>query len=178
MILLMGIAGSGKGTQGKMLADQYGFHLISMGDVVRMYVTGEQRQSMLAGNLLGDQEIIEIVDKVLGSLPKDEEVLLDGFPRTIVQAQWLMEQAKADRFKLETVFHLVASREAVKARLLGRARIDDKEEAIEARFDEYERSTAPVLKWLADNGVEVLNIDAERPATVVNAELVNHLKTT
>ena len=44
MILLMGIAGSGKGTQGKMLADAEGFHLISMGEVLRMYITGEQRE--------------------------------------------------------------------------------------------------------------------------------------
>lgn len=175
MILLMGIAGSGKGTQGKMLADQHGFHLVSMGDVVRMYVTGEQRQRMLAGGLLDDQEIIKIVDKVLASLPSDEEVVLDGFPRTIPQAEWLLEQVKAGRFELKMVFHLAASRAAVKARLLGRARIDDKEEAIEARFDEYERSTAPLLKWLADQGVKVINIDAERPPKVVNADLVKHL---
>ena len=110
MILLMGIAGSGKGTQGKMLADQHGFHLVSMGDVVRMYVTGEQRDRMLAGGLLDDQEIIKIVDKVLKSLPNDEQVLLDGFPRTIAQAEWLLEQTKAGRFQIKAVFHLVASR--------------------------------------------------------------------
>src|SRR4051812_49202478 len=98
MILLMGIAGSGKGTQGKMLADSEGLHLIPMGDVLRMYVTGEQRERMLAGDLLDDQEIIEIVDKVLKSLPDDVEVLLDGFPRTVPQAEWLMEQANKDRF--------------------------------------------------------------------------------
>ncbi|HVX57672.1 MAG TPA: nucleoside monophosphate kinase, partial [Candidatus Saccharimonadales bacterium] len=72
----MGIAGAGKGTQGKMLADKRGFHLISMGEVLRMYVTGEQREKMLAGDLLGDDEIISIVDKVLKSLPDDQEVLL------------------------------------------------------------------------------------------------------
>jgi adenylate kinase len=176
MILLMGIAGSGKGTQGKMLADQHGLHLISMGDVLRMYVTGEKRERMLAGELLDDQEIIKIVDRVLASLKDDEQVLLDGFPRTIPQAEWLLEQAKASRFKLDTAFHLVASRQAVKSRLLDRARIDDKEGAIEARFDEYERSTMPLLSWLADHGVRVINIDAERPPSAVNEDLVKYLK--
>jgi adenylate kinase len=176
MILLMGIAGSGKGTQGKMLADQHNLHLISMGDVVRMYVTGEQRERMLAGELLNDQEVIGIVDKVLKSLPNDQEVLLDGFPRTIPQAEWLLEQVKAGRFKLGTAFHLVASREAVKKRLLNRARIDDKEDAIEARFDEYERSTAPLLDWLAQHGVNVVNVDAERSVEEVNTELAQHLQ--
>ena len=178
MILLMGIAGSGKGTQGKMLADQHGFHLISMGDVVRMYVTGEQREHMLAGSLLGDQEIIKIVDKVLTSLSDDEEVLLDGFPRTIPQAEWLLAQVKAGRFELKIVFHLIASRSAVKARLLSRARIDDKDNAIEARFDEYEKNTVPLLKWLTEHGIKVAEIDAERSTAAVNADLVNHLKTT
>ncbi|HMH30919.1 MAG TPA: nucleoside monophosphate kinase [Methylomirabilota bacterium] len=176
MILLMGIAGSGKGTQGKMLSDQHGFHLISMGDVLRMYVTGKQRERMLAGGLLDDQEIIAIVDKVLKSIPDDQQVLLDGFPRTIPQAQWLMEQVKAGRFGLKTAFHLVASREAVKQRLLGRARIDDVEASIEKRFDEYQSSTTPLLKWLADNGVDVIDVNAERPVEAVNLDLVNYLK--
>jgi adenylate kinase len=175
MILLMGIAGSGKGTQGKMLADSRGFHLISMGDVVRMYVTGEQRQRMLAGELLDDQEIIGIVDKVLASVSNGEEVLMDGFPRTIPQAEWLLEQAKKGRFKLDKALHLVASRQAVKNRLMKRGRIDDQEAAIEARFDEYERSTRPLLKWLSDHGVKVINIDAERSVPEVNTDMVKQL---
>ncbi|HUY84918.1 MAG TPA: nucleoside monophosphate kinase [Candidatus Dormibacteraeota bacterium] len=175
MILLMGIAGSGKGTQGKMLADARGFHLISMGEVLRMYVTGEQRERMLAGELLPDDEIIKIVDKVLTSVLNGSEVLMDGFPRTIPQAQWLLEQVKAGRFKLDAAFHLVASREAVKKRLLSRARIDDIDAAIEERFNEYERSTAPLLKWLSDNGVDVIDVDAERSVEAVNDDIVKYL---
>lgn len=175
MILLMGIAGSGKGTQGKMLADQQGFHLISMGDVVRMYVTGAQRERMLAGGLLDDSEVIAIVDKVLASLADKVEVILDGFPRTVAQAEWLLDQAQAGRFELRMALHLVASREAVKERLLGRARIDDKEDAIEKRFDEYERSTAPIIDWLEKHNVTVINVDAERPVEVINQELINYV---
>jgi adenylate kinase len=172
----MGIAGSGKGTQGKMLADAKGFHLISMGEVLRMYVTGKQRERMLAGELLDDQEIIRIVDQVLSSLRDGEEVLMDGFPRTIPQAEWLLEQVKTGRFQLKTAFHLVASREAVKRRLMNRGRIDDKEAAIEARFNEYERSTSPLLAWLSGHGVDVVAINAERPVEAVNDDLVNYLK--
>lgn len=175
MILLMGIAGSGKGTQGKMLADQHHFHLISMGEVLRMYVTGAQRERMLKGGLLDDQEIIKIVDKVLSSLSDDEEVLMDGFPRTIPQAEWLLEQVKAGRFDLKVAFHLVASREAVKARLVKRARIDDVDSAIEERFNEYQRSTAPLIEWLSKNGVSVVNVDAERPPETVNTDIVDYL---
>lgn len=175
MILLMGIAGSGKGTQGKMLADQQGFHLISMGDVLRMYVTGKQRERMLAGGLLADDEIITIVDRVLSSLPDDEEVLMDGFPRTIPQAEWLLGQVKTGRFKLDKAFHLTASREAVKQRLISRGRIDDAEDAIEERFKQYENATAPLLNWLSEQGIQVINIDAERSPEAVNEDLLKEL---
>lgn len=176
MILLMGIAGSGKGTQGKMLADQHSFHLISMGDVLRMHVTGKQRERMLAGGLLDDQEIIKIIDKVLASIDDGGEILLDGFPRTIPQAEWLLGQAKTGRFQLEAAIHLVASREAVKKRLMNRGRLDDVEDSIEARFDEYERSTQPLLTWLSDNKVNVVNVNAERSVEEVNNDLVVHIK--
>jgi adenylate kinase len=176
MILLMGIAGSGKGTQGKMLADQYGLHLISMGDVLRMYVTGKQRERMLRGDLLDDNEIIAIVDKVLASIPDNETVLMDGFPRTIPQAEWLLNQVEAGHFQLDVALHLQASRDAVKQRLLGRARIDDTEAAIEARFKEYERSTMPLLKWLSDHNVTVINVDAERSVEAINTDLAKHLQ--
>lgn len=175
MILLIGIAGSGKGTQGTMLADARGFHLISMGEVLRMYVTGKQRERMLAGELLDDQEIIKIVDRVLSSLPPSEEVIMDGFPRTIPQAEWLMGETKKGRFNLSLAFHLVASQEAVRQRLMRRGRVDDKDGAIQARFDEYERSTAPLIEWLKTNGVRVIDIDAERPVEAVNDDLVKYL---
>ena len=175
MILLMGIAGSGKGTQGKMLADDRGYHLISMGEVLRMYVTGEQRKKMLAGGLLDDKEIIEIVDKVLKTIPDNEEVLMDGFPRTIPQAEWLLEQVNSGRFILKGGVHLVASEEAVKARLMNRGRIDDTEEAISERFQEYQRSTQPLITWLRDHKIDVIDIDAERSPETVNEEIVQHL---
>jgi adenylate kinase len=176
MILLMGIAGSGKGTQGKMLADQYGLHLISMGDVLRMYVTGKQRERMLAGDLLDNDEIIAIVDQVLSSIADNETVLMDGFPRTIPQAEWLLKQVEAGRFEVEIALHLQASHEAVKERLIGRARIDDTEAAIEARFKEYERSTMPLLAWLSEHNVKVININAERSVEEVNADLAHYLQ--
>jgi adenylate kinase len=175
MILLMGIAGSGKGTQGKMLADEHKFHLVSMGDVLRMYVTGELREKMLRGELLDDNDIIGIIDGVLRSMKDNEQVVLDGFPRTIPQAEWLLEQAKTGRFKLEVALHLVASKDAVKERLLSRARIDDKEDAIEARFSEYERSTMPLIEWLKSHGVKVVNINAEQVVDKVHGEIAKNL---
>lgn len=176
MILIMGIAGSGKGTQSKLLAEKDGYHLITMGDVLRESASDEQRAKMHAGILLDDQEIIQIIDKFLAALPQGEEVLLDGFPRTMPQAEWLIKEVENGRFKLNTAIHLVASRQAVKERLIDRARTDDVEHAIEQRFDEYEKSTAPILEWLKQHNIEVFDVNAERPIEEVHQEIVNHLK--
>lgn len=176
MILIMGIAGSGKGTQSKLLAKNNDYQLITMGDVLRQSASDEQRKKMEAGILLDDQEIIQVIDKFLTALPPDGEVLLDGFPRTLPQAEWLIQEVEKGRFKLTAAIHLIASREAVKQRLIGRARTDDVEHAIEQRFDEYEKSTAPIIDWLRQHKVDVYDVNAERPVETVYQDIDNHLK--
>jgi adenylate kinase len=176
VILLMGIAGAGKGTQGTLLAEKQGYTLISMGDVVRAKVSDEQKARMLNGDLLRDDEVTAMIDQTLAELANPNQVILDGYPRTIAQAEWLVAQAQAGRFDLHTAIHLVASRAAVKERLLGRARVDDNEAAIEKRFDEYERATAPIIDWLNTHGVIVRNIDAERSVEAIHQDLVQHLQ--
>jgi adenylate kinase len=176
MILLMGMPGSGKGTQGKMLADRHGYHLISMGELVRLYVTGERRQQMLAGILLDDEEIISIIDKVLSSIKDNEDCILDGFPRTIPQAEWLLEQIKSGRFELSKVFYLKASRDAVVERLSNRGRMDDNETVITERMKEYDRLTQPLIEWFGKNGITVTDINAEQSVEAVYTELNDALE--
>ncbi|HET9174685.1 MAG TPA: nucleoside monophosphate kinase [Candidatus Saccharimonadales bacterium] len=176
MILLMGLPGSGKGTQGKMLADLHGMHLVSMGEIIRMYVTGEQRKRMLAGELLSDEEVIAILEKVLDTLPPDEECILDGFPRTIPQAEWLLKKLESRHTALKCIIHLTASPEAVKARLKARGRMDDKDEVIEERFREYDRLTRPLFEWFTSQHIAVVEINAERPVQQVSDDIVQHIR--
>lgn len=171
----MGLPGSGKGTQGKMLADVNGIHLLSMGDLVRMYVTGERRKQMLAGVLLDDDEIIAMLDRILRTMEDDDDCILDGFPRTIAQAEWLMEQVKQGRFEISSVIYLEVGHEAVVQRLGARGRLDDTEEVIQSRFKEYERLTHPVVEWLEQKGIPVLRIDGERSTEVVHRDIVSKL---
>lgn len=176
MILLIGIAGSGKGTQGKILADNLKYRLITMGDIIRMHFSGEQREKLMSGFLLDDQAIIKLLDDVLKTIQDDNRVVLDGFPRSVAQAKWLFEQAKSGRFELNHAFHLVASKEVVKKRLLLRSRPDDYDAAIELRFNEYEKATKPVIEWLIENGVQVLDVDAEKSVKEVHDSIASHIK--
>jgi len=168
MIILTGVAGSGKSSQGKILADEHGYAWISTGEILRVLVTGKRRQEMLQGKLLSDDEMIAILDKIFELIDVDQEFVLDGFPRTIPQADWLLEQVHKKRFKLSGVVHLQASEQVVHDRLMGRGRVDDTEEAIKKRFDEYRAVTVPIIEHFRREGVPVCDIDASQESRVVH----------
>lgn len=172
MIILMGVAGSGKSMQGRLFADDNGYAWISTGELFRVLVTGERRKQMLEGKLLSDNEVIELVDRSLNLIDMDQEFVVDGFPRTQVQAEWLMQQVKSGRTKLTAIFNLNASPEVVKQRLLGRGRQDDTEEAIAQRFVEHETMTKPILVYLRSANVPVYDIEAEGDPITIHDNLM------
>lgn len=175
MIILMGVAGAGKSMQGRLLADEHGFAWISTGEILRVLITGKRRQQMLEGKLLSDQEVIDVVDKVLELIDTSEEFVLDGFPRTVTQADWLVDQAEKGRFKLTEVFNLQASEDVVRSRLMDRGRQDDTEAAINERFSEYKSVTLPILEHFKLEQVRVCNIDASLSPRQVHDAIIRCL---
>jgi len=172
MIILMGVAGAGKSMQGKILADEHGYAWISTGEILRVLVTGKRRQEMLEGKLLSDEEMINLMDKVLELIDPRQEFVLDGFPRTVAQADWLLSQVRDKRFDLSAVIHLSASEEVVRARLLERGRQDDTEEAIAKRFSEYRSVTLPIIEYFRKEGAKVCDIDAANDPREVHDALL------
>jgi adenylate kinase len=175
MIILTGVAGSGKSMQGKIFADEHGYAWISTGEILRVLVTGRRRHEMLAGKLLDDAEMIAILDTVLNLIDADQEFVLDGFPRTIPQCDWLLEQVHKKRFKLTAVVNLDADESEVKKRLMARGRRDDNEEAIAERFKEYKEVTLPILEYFRKEGVSVYSIDASQTPRDVHDDILKHL---
>jgi len=86
MIVLMGVAGSGKSMQGRLQADEHGYAWISTGEILRVLITGKRRQEMLEGKLLNDEEMIKVLNTVFNVIDTKQQFILDGFPRTVVQA--------------------------------------------------------------------------------------------
>lgn len=162
MIIFMGVAGSGKSIQGRLLADELGLPWLSTGEFLRMLISGERRKEMLAGKLLEDQEIIALVQKIFNLIDTSQEFVLDGFPRTATQADWLLNQVKHGQLKITAVIHLIASEETVCARLLERGRQDDSKEAIAERFKEYKDTSIPILEHFEKAGIPVRTVDGER----------------
>lgn len=168
MIILTGVAGAGKSMQGKILADEHGYAWISTGEILRVLVTGKRRQEMLQGKLLSDEEMITILDKVFELIDPTQEFILDGFPRTIPQVDWLLKQVHEGRFGLTAVVNLDASEAVVRQRLVARGRQDDTDEAIAKRFQEYKTVTQPILDHFRSENVPVCNIDAAQDPRAVH----------
>lgn len=172
MILLMGVAGAGKSMQGRILADEHGYAWISTGEILRVLITGKRRQEMMQGKLLSDEETIKILDRVFDMIDTNQEFVLDGFPRTIPQADWLLEQVDQGRFQLTGVIDLVASQEVVLERLKKRGRPDDTEEAIAERFKEFEAVTRPILNHLKEKKVRVHEVNADRDPRSIHDDIL------
>lgn len=172
MIILTGVAGAGKSMQGKMFADEHGYAWISTGEILRVLVTGKRRQEMLEGKLLSDEEMIAILDTVFNLIDPQQEFVLDGFPRTINQVNWLLDQVHKGRFSLTAVINLSASEEVVRKRLTARGRQDDTEDAIAKRFKEYQTVTLPILEYFKKEGVTVCHIDASKVPRAVHDDIL------
>ncbi len=171
MIVMMGVAGAGKSVQGRWVADELGLPWLSTGEFLRMLVVGKRRQEMMEGKLLDDSEMIKLADKIFHMINIEENFILDGFPRTTKQADWLIAQHNAGLIKINRVIHLEASQEEVTKRLLDRGRQDDTEEAIAARFKEYAAVTLPIIKDFEDKGVTVEHVDGNRTPEEVHEDI-------
>ena len=175
MIIFMGVAGVGKSVQGHMLAEERGYQWVSSGELFRKYITGKRREEMLAGKLMTDDELMSLVDKVFNTMDLRKEFVLDGTPRTIGQADWLIDQAKQGRFSITAVINLKASEQVVVQRMLQRGRQDDTEDAIRTRFEEYERQTKPIIEHLKKAGIRVDEINGEQTPEAVHKAIVERL---
>lgn len=177
MIILVGVAGSGKSTQSKMLSKSENLQQLSIGELLRSKITGKQRQEMLEGKILDDDEVIGFLKQALQEYGDNPELILDGFPRSVGQAKWLTDQVESGKIHVIAVIHLNLDLKDAKERLIDRGRPDDHEPAISERFQEYEITIKPILKTLKDDGITVINISANQTEQKVHDDIVHKLQT-
>lgn len=168
----MGIAGAGKGTQAAMLVEKNGYSLISTGDLLRKYATEDQKRRMLEGVLLRDDEIYDMIGQELHKVPDLQKCILDGTPRSIPQAQWLLSQVEAGRFTITAVIHIAVTEEVVKHRLLARARPDDTEAGVAKRFEAFRKDTLPILEYLKQKGIAVHEVNGDQTPEEVHQDII------
>lgn len=176
MIIFMGVAGAGKSVQGTLLAKALNYQWLSTGEYLRANISGDLKEEMQKGKLLDDQEIIDILKNFFLNIEDENKTILDGFPRTLVQAKWLYEQHKKETLHISNVVYLNASKEVVRQRLIGRGRADDTEDALSRRFEEYESLTLPIIDWFKSCGITVHEVNAERSVEDIKKDIVARIK--
>jgi len=183
-VLILGPQGSGKGTQAKLVAAQYGIAHVATGDMLREAMDAGTELGLRvkpiydAGNLVPDQLMIDLIRERLGQPDAASGFVLDGFPRTLVQAEALDELLKEIRRELDVILELIVPEEVSVERMLERARIegrsDDTPEAIRKRLDLYFERTAPVVEHYRATG-NLVGIHGDRTVDDVFGEIQDAL---
>ncbi|PKA16063.1 MULTISPECIES: adenylate kinase [Leptospira] len=161
-IIFMGPPGAGKGTQAKILCDTLRIPQISTGDILRAAVKNgtqmglEAKKYMDAGDLVPDSVVIGIIKDRLVEPDCKNGFLLDGFPRTVEQADALDKILSTEGLKIKRAINLEVPDQELLERLLKRAEIegrsDDNETTIKSRLETYNKKTLPLLDYYAAKG--------------------------
>jgi len=162
-MVLLGPPGAGKGTQAEKLADKFGIPQISTGDLFRSNISNgtplgvEAKKYLDAGNLVPAELTNALVDDRLNDDDVANGFILDGFPRSVEQAEALKAMLAKRNLKLDAVLEFRVSETELLSRLKSRGRADDTEEVILNRMKVYRDETAPLLDYYRD---ELKSVDA------------------
>ena len=166
-IILLGPPGAGKGTQAKYLTNTFGLKQLSTGDMLRAAIEGgsdlgKQVQLIVdAGDLVPDNIMIEMITTRITRADCAGGFILDGFPRTVLQAETLHEVLSLKKIKIDHVIALDVKLDSLLERIRNRAleapeeqrRQDDDEETLKHRLNVYKEQTAPILPYYEKLGV-------------------------
>jgi adenylate kinase len=183
-LLLIGPPGSGKGTQAVHLAEHYGITHISSGDLLRRHVADNTSigRTVAArihrGDLVPDGIVMDILRKPVEAATRRGGYILDGFPRTVEQAETAYRVAEPLGTEVRIAVYLTAARPELIRRLLVRGaqtgRTDDTEHVIGHRLDVFDHAATPLLDYYRRRET-LITIDGDRPEAEVTQTAITHL---
>jgi adenylate kinase len=183
-LILLGPPGAGKGTQAKILVEAYGIPQLSTGDILRSAIADktqlglEAKAIMDRGDLVSDSIVNGIVSERIDAEDCKPGFILDGFPRTIAQAEALDGMLADKGIKLDSVIELTVDADELVRRVIQRSkdsgRADDNPDVIRKRLDVYKSSTAPLVEYYAGKGL-VKTVDGMSPVDQVTSDIKSAL---
>lgn len=181
-LILLGPPGAGKGTQAKILVEAYGIPQLSTGDILRSAIAAktplgvEAKAIVDRGDLVSDVIVNGIVSERLDADDCKPGFILDGFPRTIAQADALDRMLTDKGAKLDAVIEIKADADELVRRVIqrakesGGARADDNEDVLRKRLGVYQDQTAPLVAYYAEKGL-LRTVDGMAPVDQVTAAI-------
>ena len=153
MIVLLGPIGAGKSVQAQILVDNYGYKWISTGEMLRQTTDQRVKDLLHSGKLVDDQTVRDLLFQEISKTDNDQDIIIDGFPRRVTQADWLSDKSETIGRKVDHVLHVVLSEEEAAERMKGRGRHDDSVKAMHARNEAYRQEVLPVIDYYAEQGI-------------------------
>jgi adenylate kinase len=185
-LILLGPPGAGKGTQAGRLVEKYNIPQLSTGDMLRAAVKAgspiglKAKAVMDAGGLVSDEIVVGIISDRIEQPDAANGFILDGFPRTVAQAEALDTLLSKKHMELDAIVELKVDEAALLSRIEKRAaetvaaggavRADDNPEAFKVRLDAYRVQTAPVSAYYASKGT-LKTVDGMKPIDEVTKDL-------
>ena len=181
-LILLGPPGAGKGTQAKILVEAFGIPQLSTGDILRSAIAAKTPLGLEAkaivdrGDLVSDAVVNGIISERLDADDCKPGFILDGFPRTIAQAEALDEMLIDKGVALDAVLEIKADADVLVKRVINRAkesggaRADDNEEVLRKRLNVYSEQTAPLVAYYTDKGL-LKPVDGMAPVGEVTAAI-------
>ena len=182
-VIMLAPPGAGKGTQSERIAARYGVPHISSGDIFREEAAagtpvGQRLRGYVeSGDLVPDDLVLSLIlDRVVAAAEKSGGYVLDGFPRTLAQAEAAADMAAKSDVSAQAVVYLDAPQEVILARITGRGegRADDSEAVARHRFAVYMENTRPLLDYYTRRGI-VVTVDATPPVDAVSEQIFRAL---
>jgi len=173
MILLFGPTGAGKSMQGQMLAVRMGWKWLSTGQMLRESTDEEVIKVLKSGELVSDELTYEVFDAAIKHAKENNfpKVIVDGFPRTKEQAEWLADHMEKTGENIDLVVVFEVPESEIMKRLEIRGRMEDNPETIARRMNIYRQKMYPVLGTFAEDGVKIIHMDGTGTAGEVHDRL-------
>ncbi len=176
MIVFFGPAGAGKSVQGQMLAARNGWRWLSAGQMLRDTRDIELLKQMQTGKLVDPEKVNELMGEAIKRATNIDRVILDGFPRQMSQAKWLIENKTHHGRDIQLVVVLEVPKSELLKRLEVRGRVDDTPEAIDERLKVYRTEMYPILTYLTEQNVNIVHIDGVGSVGQVHDRITEELE--
>lgn len=176
MIIFFGPAGAGKSVQGQLLSARHGWRWLSAGQLLRDSKDAELLNIMSTGQLVPSDITNRLMGDAIVKAKDISHLILDGYPREMTQAQWLVENKTHHGRDIALVVVLEVPKSELLKRLAIRGRADDTPEVIDERLRIYRQEMYPILSYFTEQNVNIVHIDGVGTVGQVHDRIVEEIE--